>query len=172
MEFAVKKKSGSQFPSELPAITEAGRKMIFNRSEFLEIYERTASIKREARRRWGKMNVVQMLNHLKIATGSGLKLYKLKDESSILSRGIIKFLVLRVLKQLPKNAAAPKGFKSEMNRALDFNTEKEEVLNILKKAHSATNETYPHPLFGIMTREEWGILIYRHFDHHLRQFGS
>lgn len=28
-----------------------------------------------------------------------------------------------------------------------------------------------HPAFGTMTREAWGILGYKHFDHHLKQFG-
>jgi hypothetical protein len=27
------------------------------------------------------------------------------------------------------------------------------------------------PLLGRLTREEWGILSHRHFDHHLRRFG-
>ena len=29
-----------------------------------------------------------------------------------------------------------------------------------------------HPFFGSMTRPSWGILAYRHFDHHFRQFGG
>jgi len=87
-------------------------------------------------------------------------------------RVILKFLVLRILRRLPKNARSPEGFKIEMNNALDFNNEKQQVLNILKKTYSSTSETYPHPLFGNMSREDWGRLIYRHFDHHLRQFGS
>jgi len=29
----------------------------------------------------------------------------------------------------------------------------------------------PHPLFGAMTRHQWGVLAQRHIDHHLRQFG-
>lgn len=28
-----------------------------------------------------------------------------------------------------------------------------------------------HPAFGRMTHRAWGVLIYRHTDHHLRQFG-
>ena len=172
MEFTMGKKTNNLHSFELPAITEASGETIFNPANFLAIYKRTIKIKPEAQRQWGKMNVIQMLNHLTIATGSGIKLYNLKDESSFLSRGIIKFLVLRVLRQLPKNAGAPKGFKTDMNNELDFDTEKEQVLDILKKAYSSEYETYPHPLFGIMTRAQWGRLIYRHFDHHLRQFGS
>jgi hypothetical protein len=28
-----------------------------------------------------------------------------------------------------------------------------------------------HPLFGRLTGRAWGALVYRHMDHHLRQFG-
>lgn len=29
----------------------------------------------------------------------------------------------------------------------------------------------PHPLFGRISGRAWGRLIYRHIEHHLRQFG-
>jgi hypothetical protein len=28
-----------------------------------------------------------------------------------------------------------------------------------------------HPVFGRMRGSSWGVLVYRHMDHHLRQFG-
>jgi hypothetical protein len=28
-----------------------------------------------------------------------------------------------------------------------------------------------HPAFGHLSRRAWGVLVYRHMDHHLRQFG-
>jgi hypothetical protein len=29
----------------------------------------------------------------------------------------------------------------------------------------------PHPAFGSLPNWEWGRLMYRHIDHHFRQFG-
>jgi hypothetical protein len=29
----------------------------------------------------------------------------------------------------------------------------------------------PHPFFGPMTQQEWETLMWKHLDHHLRQFG-
>jgi hypothetical protein len=29
-----------------------------------------------------------------------------------------------------------------------------------------------HPLFGPLSRSEWSALVYKHSDHHLRQFGA
>lgn len=31
--------------------------------------------------------------------------------------------------------------------------------------------THPHTFFGRLTPEEWATLMYKHLDHHLRQFG-
>jgi len=168
----MKSKTISLESVDLPAIKESREGTIFNPSNFLKIYDRMLHLQPTAPRRWGRMNVVQMLNHLKVATGSSLNVYKLRDESSFLSRVFIKFLVVRLLKRIPRNAAGPKGFEIEMNNALGFTSEKEQVLNILERAYTSSCDTYPHPLFGKMSRVEWGILIYRHFDHHLRQFNS
>lgn len=145
---------------------------IFNHSNFVSISNRILSLRPAAKGRWGKMNLVQMMRHLTIATGSGLKVYRLNDESSFLSRTFLKFLILRILKRLPQNAPAPKGFRTETNLLLDFKTEKTNVLDILQLAFVSTQRIYPHPMFGKMTRNEWGKLVYRHFDHHLRQFGA
>jgi hypothetical protein len=29
----------------------------------------------------------------------------------------------------------------------------------------------PHPLFGALSRNDWARLIWKHIDHHMRQFG-
>jgi hypothetical protein len=35
-----------------------------------------------------------------------------------------------------------------------------------------SNSSFVHPFFGKMTKEQIGILAYKHTDHHLRQFNS
>ena len=32
--------------------------------------------------------------------------------------------------------------------------------------------SHPHTFFGRLTPEEWAVLMYKHVDHHLRQFGA
>lgn len=44
---------------------------------------------------------------------------------------------------------------------------------LARMAEKAPGEKWPvHPLFGNMSGYDWGVLTYRHFDHHLRQFGA
>jgi len=58
--------------------------------------------------------------------------------------------------------------------ALHLGTERERLSGLIDKfaAGGAAGCTKnPHSFFGRLTPEEWAILMYKHLDHHLRQFG-
>lgn len=56
---------------------------------------------------------------------------------------------------------------------IDFETEKAALqATIAHFAHlSADAALAGHPIFGAMNKDEWGRIIYKHLDHHLKQFG-
>lgn len=144
---------------------------IFDPVAYKRLSIRLARIDRQAAPHWGKMSVNQMLNHLKVATGSGLQNYQLADESSWLNRQVIKRIAIYLLPRLPQNAAAPVGFSVEANVEHSFAAEQTSVRKVLHDAYLSLRSYFPHPLFGNMNRADWGRLVYRHIDHHLRQFG-
>jgi len=45
-----------------------------------------------------------------------------------------------------------------------------QLVNRFAERESET-EWPAHPAFGPLTGRQWGVLTYRHTDHHLRQFG-
>jgi len=56
----------------------------------------------------------------------------------------------------------------------DFGKERERLAGLIDQfaaggAEGCTRNT--HSFFGKLTPEEWAILMYKHMDHHLRQFG-
>jgi hypothetical protein len=56
----------------------------------------------------------------------------------------------------------------------DFATEQGRLASEIDRiiaAGPAGCTTHPHPFFGPLTPAEWGNLMYKHIDHHLRQFG-
>ncbi|MBB6632612.1 DUF1569 domain-containing protein [Cohnella thailandensis] len=56
----------------------------------------------------------------------------------------------------------------------DFNVEKEKLIRKITTFQINGPEkctTQPHPFFGKFSPEEWRKGIYKHLDHHLRQFG-
>jgi hypothetical protein len=148
-------------------------KNILNNTDYAEIQNRIKAISAASTRRWGKMNIEQMLVHcamqLKLALGEVP--YRTQGPSFMRS-GLGKWILFSTL-PWPKGA----NTADEMNPALgnftytDIETEKKDLLNYLERARQET-DLKPHPLFGKLNRQEWARLIYKHLDHHLSQFSS
>lgn len=59
--------------------------------------------------------------------------------------------------------------------ARDAEAERRNVLLLFDRfvaGGPAACTTHPHPFFGPLSPEEWAILMHKHVDHHLRQFGG
>jgi hypothetical protein len=57
----------------------------------------------------------------------------------------------------------------------DLGKERDRLLAAIEKfaaAGSAGAARWEHAFFGRLTGEEWGALMWKHLDHHLRQFGA
>jgi hypothetical protein len=156
---------------DVPIIGSIKAGTIFDPVAYQHLSIRLARIDWQAAPHWGKMSVNQMLNHIKVATGSGLLNYELSDESNWLNRNVIKQIAIYLLPRLPRNAAAPAGFSLEANVDHLFAAEQASIRKVLHDAYLSLRSYFPHPLFSNMNRADWGRLVYRHVDHHLRQFG-
>ena len=57
----------------------------------------------------------------------------------------------------------------------DFAREKEYLTALIGRfceRGPAAAGNYPHTFLGRITGDEWGVVMYKHLDHHLRQFGA
>ena len=75
----------------------------------------------------------------------------------------------------PFSHDSPTSDLIKVTDARDFNIEKERLVKLVKQfsVGGAANCTkHPHPFFGSLTPAEWSRGMYKHLDHHLRQFGS
>ena len=83
----------------------------------------------------------------------------------------LKQLVVYVL-PFPKSAPTAPELLARCTGA-QFEEEKAEFRKIVDRLASkpATDVWPEHPAFGPMTYRAWGVLKYRHADHHLKQFG-
>ena len=70
-----------------------------------------------------------------------------------------------------KNLGTPKEYKVVSDK--DFQSEKGKLLDLIDDFYAERNKEIwdPHPVFGKFTHDQWGMLQYKHLDHHLRQFG-
>jgi len=146
-------------------------KCITNRDTKNQLVERINRLTPESKPEWGKMNVIQMVVHctvgLKMSTG------EVKPKSKFILRLIGKLLKKKIFAQerLRKNAPTSQEFIITGER--NFDEEKSKFLSYLNHCSESgkaifTNE--PHPFFGRLSAEEWDLLMYKHIDHHLKQF--
>jgi hypothetical protein len=56
----------------------------------------------------------------------------------------------------------------------DFERERAQLMQAIDRfatAGAVGCTQHPHPFFGPLQPQQWAILMYKHVDHHLRQFG-
>jgi hypothetical protein len=147
-------------------------KNIFDLSHTEEILGRIDQLKQDAQPQWGLMDVAQMLAHCTafhdIAMG---KSHPSRSWLGILVGRFAKPIVYNE-KPLPHNMSTIPTIKIVDKR--EFENEKEKLKQNIITLQSAGPEickNHPHPFFGALTSEEWGKGIYKHLDHHLKQFG-
>lgn len=148
-------------------------KHLYEASAVQEVTRRIALLRPESERQWGKMNAAQAAAHcaaaLEMAVGDT------KPPRIWVGRiigGLVKRLALAEGRELGRNAPTTKELKVADERVLE--TEKARLTGLVErfaKGGSAGCTRHPHPFFGRLTGEEWGVLMYKHLDHHLRQFG-
>jgi hypothetical protein len=83
----------------------------------------------------------------------------------------LKHLLLYVL---PFPHGAPTAAELLVSDAGAFEAERRSLLELLERAGTGSMEGQGpvHPLFGQLSRREWGVVLHKHMSHHLSQFGA
>lgn len=148
-------------------------KNIFQPQTLEEIKQRLNLVQPTSPRQWGKMDAAQMLAHCTAAleVAAGHKFPPRMFIGRILGP-FIKSVFLND-KPLKKNTPTDKSFLVIDQR--NFVKEKERLMDLVTQfsvGGEANCTKHPHSFFGKLTPAEWGIGMYKHLDHHLRQFGA
>jgi hypothetical protein len=119
------------------------------------------------------MTVAQMLAHcavaLEVPCGDRIKTQRL------LGRILAPLVRSSVLGDKPFSHNAPTDPDYRIVDVPDFATEKARLGTLIDRFCSrgpARAEGVVHSFFGRLTAAQWGRLMYKHLDHHLRQFGA
>jgi hypothetical protein len=146
-------------------------KTIFNEVDRKEISRRVASLRPDAQRQWGKMTVDKMLAHIADGLRSAVGELPVKPKNTPLRFAPARYLVLYWL-PFPKGAPTAPELIERQPESIE--EELRAVQELLEKfAAKDPQAQWPeHAAFGKMSGQDWGVLQYRHLDHHLRQFNA
>ena len=147
-------------------------KTLYQKEVVSEIVDRINKLTPETQRVWGTMRVDQMLAHCTVAmqTATGEKFL----QSNIFLRMIGSLLKSQTTTDKPFRRSSPTHPGFIIGNTESFEKEKQILLSLIQKFHDggeAKCTTNPHAFFGKLNPTQWGSLMYKHLDHHLRQFG-
>ncbi len=145
---------------------------IFNQKDYTDIKNRINQLHTQSQRQWGKMSLDQMLEHcsIQLRVGLGIVPETGYEGSSIYRTTIGRWILLYAL-PWPKGTNTPSQMNILNNGSSlpDIQHSKQILLELLEKVQ-VIPRLKPHPFFGNMEKKDWGRLIWKHLDHHLRQF--
>lgn len=133
-----------------------------------ELVDRLAHLSADRPARWGRFTAPQMVTHLlessRMATG----------ELQVPARTLPLQFLLRPLfiHVLPFPKSAPTAPLLLAREPASWTSD----VDMLRTAIEAVREPAAgaalpdHPAFGKMSAHDWGVLRYKHIDHHFRQF--
>jgi hypothetical protein len=149
-------------------------KHLFDPASVDEVKARLAQLMPESERQWGTMTVAQAVAHC--AAGVEMALGDRRPPRMFIGRilgWVIKPLALGNDDPMRRNSPTAPDLVVQDPRDLD--TERARLFRLIDRvalAGPAGCTTHPHSFFGRLTPEEWATLMYKHLDHHLRQFGA
>jgi len=139
-----------------------------------EIKGRIAQLQPNSERQWGRMSAAQALAHCTL--GLKMALGDITAPRTLIGWSIgpiLKKIILKDGEPMRPNSPTVKGLAVQDERNLE--AERDQLYAIIDRLISAGPEgctRHPHSLLGRLTPQEWGTLMYKHLDHHLRQFGA
>jgi hypothetical protein len=148
-------------------------KTLFEPAICEDVVSRICRLQPNAHRQWGKMDAAQMLAHCSatIAMASG---------QTNLPRAFLGKIIGPLFKPLfvGEKEFRRNGPTSPVLVVADRRDFEVERRRLIEKIHAfnaggpSECTRHPHPFFGNLSAEEWGRVMYKHLDHHLRQFGG
>lgn len=148
-------------------------KNLFDAELANQLKQRIGSLQIDSQRQWGEMSVAQTVAHC--ASGLEMALGEIKPPRALVGRLIgwaIKPKVVGDDEPFRRNSPTVGQLVIRGERNLDV--ERVRLCSLIDEFASGGTSvctTHPHPFFGRLTPAEWAVIMYKHLDHHLRQFG-
>jgi Protein of unknown function (DUF1569) len=147
---------------------------IFTSAVSQEIVGRINQLTPNSERQWGKMDVAKMLAHCCVTYEMVYEPNKHPKPNFVMGL-ILKLFVKKVVvgeKAFKKNNPTAPAFIIKSDK--DFATEKARLIAYIEKTQQLGENEFDgkeSASFGVLSKNEWNNMFYKHLDHHLTQFG-
>jgi hypothetical protein len=127
------------------------------------VHTRLGKVRPDSQKQWGKMGPAQMLAH-----------WDRPRKQALIGRILAPFVRKKVLGEEPFSRNSPTDPTFVIRDERDFEAEKARLVSVVDRfcergPDHAARQT--HSFLGRLSGEEWGVMMYKHLDHHFRQFG-
>lgn len=149
-------------------------KTIFDPTVREALISRIGALNENNTAQWGKMNLYQMLKHCTAWDEWILGKQQVRYKQAFIGKIFGKIGLRRMIqdeKPLDKNVPTTPAFKIK-EKGGDIEGLKNTWAGLIQDYENYSNPDFIHDFFGKMTREQIGIMAYKHTDHHLRQFNG
>ena len=146
---------------------------LFDPTDRRSILDRIDGLNPQSQRQWGKMEIAQMMAHCAVPLEQAASGRQVRQR--LIGKLLAPFVRGSILGEKPFGRNAPTDPDFKVADPRDFAQEKTRLLAAIdafvrRGPDAMGNQT--HPFFGRMRGQQWGWLMYKHLDHHLRQFGA
>ena len=136
-----------------------------------QLLRRIDALSPQSQRLWGKMSVAQMLKHVAVPYHDLLNDIQRTSKIRLLGRLFFKPIMTGEKPYRKNSPTAPQFIIAEEP---DFEQARRELKEKMQAVHAwgaASFEGKAPFLLGKLSAREWSNMLYKHLDHHLRQFG-
>ncbi|HMC86405.1 MAG TPA: DUF1569 domain-containing protein [Chitinophagaceae bacterium] len=146
-------------------------KTVFDKTTREEITGRINSLDETSVAQWGKMNVDQVIKHCSMFDEMvlGRQTYKRVFIGLVIGKIALKNLLKN---EKPLGKSLPTFLDTSATESEGIAAAKRKWIGLVEEYAGFSNTNFVHPFFGKMTKDQIGYFVYKHTDHHLRQFNS
>ncbi len=146
---------------------------LFLPSTTLSLHARIDALTHESQPLWGKMNVSQMLAHCCVPFEQALG--ERHDGPPLLMKLMVKLFFKKAMtNEVPYKQNSPTAPAFRITDQRDLERERTRLKAYVTRFQELGREHFDgreQISLGRLTAQEWNNLMYKHLDHHLRQFG-
>ncbi|HZO54320.1 MAG TPA: DUF1569 domain-containing protein [Bryobacteraceae bacterium] len=146
-------------------------KTVFDETARRALLERAMRVHTGTKPRWGQFTAVKMLRHLSASFEMALGELPCAPKPGPMKNWFVHWLVIDSPLPWPKGTPTAPELLAQPTAGVE--EEQQRLKTALERvvAHGPEGAFADHPAFGKLSSAQWGRLIWRHVDHHLRQFG-